>query len=351
VTYTGQKIVITQPGSYVLTNDIMNSNLPTCIEIRASNVVFDGFGHLIDGLDTTQSSGIYVHGPTTPVSNVTIRDVRVQDWHYGVFLSGARDSRVEAATLSSNVFSGVIAYDNAVGNTIGNSTVTGNGYGVMFSDGSAGGAVSDTRIAQNSCGLYVYLSDGVAVTGNRIADNSNTGLQLYVSGSCTIYNNLFNNSRNVAFTGEPFKVNAWSVSPRSAGSPNIMGGPRVGGNYWGQPDGAGFSQTGADANGDGFIDTALPIAEQNVDYYPLAANATATPGAVAVPGGGGVPTDTDGDGLYDDVNGNGRKDFADTVLYFNQMAWIAVNEPIPGFDYNGNGRIDFADVLRLFNRL
>ncbi len=56
-------------------------------------------------------------------------------------------------------------------------------------------------------------------------------------------------------------------------------------------------------------------------------------------------------GKFDDVNGNGRKDFADVVLYFNQMTWIAANEPVEGFDYNGNGRIDFADVGWLFNNL
>ena len=74
-----------------------------------------------------------------------------------------------------------------------------------------------------------------------------------------------------------------------------------------------------------------------------------TPAIAPVPGGAGAPTDTDGDGLYDDVNGNGRKDFADVVLYFNQMDWIAANEPVVAFDYNGNGRIDFADIAWLFD--
>ncbi|MEN6517379.1 MAG: NosD domain-containing protein [Methanospirillum sp.] len=351
VTYTGQKIVITQPGSYVLTNDIMNSNLPTCIEIRASNVVFDGFGHLIDGLDTSQSTGFYVHGPTSAVSNVTIRNVRVQDWWLGIHLHGARNSRVETSNLSSNAFAGVIAYSNAVGNTITGSTIDGNNYGVMFTDGSTGGAVSDSMIAQNACGLYVYLSDGVSVTGNRIADNSNTGFELYLSGGGTISNNRFNNNVNVVFTGEPFKANTWSVTPGAAGGPNIMGGPRIGGNFWGQPDGTGFSQTHPDTNGDGFCDIALQIAEQNSDYYPLSANSTPTPHVVTVPGAGGVPTDTDADGRCDDVNGNGRKDFADIVLYFNQMSWIAANEPAASFDYNGNGRIDFADVVWLLAHL
>ncbi len=70
-----------------------------------------------------------------------------------------------------------------------------------------------------------------------------------------------------------------------------------------------------------------------------------------VPGGSGLPTDPNTDSLYEDVNGNGRSDFADVVLLFNQMSWIAANEPIAAFDYNGNGRIDFADVVRLFNSL
>ncbi len=80
---------------------------------------------------------------------------------------------------------------------------------------------------------------------------------------------------------------------------------------------------------------------------------TATPNGsvVQVPGGVGVPTKTGSDGLYDDVNGNERKDFADVVLFFNQMDWIAANEPVEAFDFNRNGRIDFADVVTLFNTL
>jgi len=39
------------------------------------------------------------------------------------------------------------------------------------------------------------------------------------------------------------------------------------------------------------------------------------------------------------------------VLCFNQMSWIAANEPLAAFDCNANTRIDFADVTWLFNRL
>ena len=87
----------------------------------------------------------------------------------------------------------------------------------------------------------------------------------------------------------------------------------------------------------------------NFDYFVL------DPGQItplqSVPGAPNAPTDLHVDGSYDDVNGNGRADFADVVLYFNQMSWIAANEPVAAFDYNGNGRIDFADVVWLFTHL
>ena len=72
---------------------------------------------------------------------------------------------------------------------------------------------------------------------------------------------------------------------------------------------------------------------------------------VALPGMTGLPTDPDGDGLYEDLNGNGRADFADLSLYFYQMEWISDNEPVPLFDMNGNGRIDFNDISLLFEEL
>ncbi|MEN6341340.1 MAG: NosD domain-containing protein, partial [Methanospirillum sp.] len=278
VTYSGQKITITQPGTYVLKNDITNNNQLICIEIQASNVVFDGAGHLIDGVDAESSAGIYVHGPSSAISGVTIKNVRMQDWYYGVYLHGTGNSRIEGSTLSSNGFAGAVVYENAVGATITGCTVTGNTYGVVFSNGATNGVVSDNQINQNDRGLYVYLSDGLTATRNVISDNINSGIQFHTSGGGTIYNNRLNNNLNVAFAGEPFKANAWSVTPGTAWSPaNIIGGPKVGGNFWSRPDGTGFSQTNTDANGDGFIDVPLQIAEQNFDYYPLAEYHGVTP--------------------------------------------------------------------------
>jgi PKD repeat protein/sugar lactone lactonase YvrE len=70
-----------------------------------------------------------------------------------------------------------------------------------------------------------------------------------------------------------------------------------------------------------------------------------------LPGFTNPPTDPDNDDLYEDLNGNSRKDFNDVVLMFNQMQWIAANEPVSAFDFNGNGRIDFNDIVKLFGEI
>jgi outer membrane protein assembly factor BamB/PKD repeat protein len=80
-------------------------------------------------------------------------------------------------------------------------------------------------------------------------------------------------------------------------------------------------------------------------------NVTSGPAVISLPGNADPPTDPDGDGIYEDLNANGRLDFADVVLYFNQMTWIGANEPIAAFDLNGNSRIDFADIVALFNEI
>jgi PKD repeat protein len=81
------------------------------------------------------------------------------------------------------------------------------------------------------------------------------------------------------------------------------------------------------------------------------ADDTCGSGLISIPGFTNPPTDPDGDGLFEDLNANNRKDFNDVVLMFNQMQWIGANEPICAFDFNGNGRIDFNDIVKLFGEI
>jgi S-layer protein (TIGR01567 family) len=74
-------------------------------------------------------------------------------------------------------------------------------------------------------------------------------------------------------------------------------------------------------------------------------------GVVPLPGFANSPTDPDKDELYEDIDGNGKKDLNDVIQFFNYIEWISENEPVYNFDFNGNGRIDFDDIIRLFEEL
>jgi len=64
-----------------------------------------------------------------------------------------------------------------------------------------------------------------------------------------------------------------------------------------------------------------------------------------------LPTDPDGDGEYEDLNGNGRLDSEDVVLLFQNKDSEAVTDNADAYDFNDNGRIDFDDINELFEEL
>jgi len=123
--------------------------------------------------------------------------------------------------------------------------------------------------------------------------------------------------------------------------------PGTGG--WGSYDVVGAAEERYLDPGPHTLRVRFPRGYLNLDRFQVTARTVGDP--VTVPGGSGPPRDRDGDGRYEDVNGNGRSDFADVVLFFNQMTWIGEHEPVDAFDFNANERIDFADAVRLFSTL
>ncbi len=63
---------------------------------------------------------------------------------------------------------------------------------------------------------------------------------------------------------------------------------------------------------------------------------------------GTVPGDVDGDGHYEDFNGNGRTDYDDVVTYFQRMEDPVMTDHVAAYDYDDNGRIDYTDLVDLF---
>jgi hypothetical protein len=68
-------------------------------------------------------------------------------------------------------------------------------------------------------------------------------------------------------------------------------------------------------------------------------------------GDGPVPTDPDGDGRYEDMNGNGEMDLQDPTVFFKYFSWLQSQGYVSAFDFNENGALDLSDVQALFTEI
>jgi PKD repeat protein len=68
-----------------------------------------------------------------------------------------------------------------------------------------------------------------------------------------------------------------------------------------------------------------------------------------LPGYINPPTDPNHDGLYEDLNGNGKIDFKDVQAFWHNMYWMENQNGLSAyFDFNHNGKVDYKDFQRLY---
>jgi parallel beta-helix repeat protein len=238
---------------------------------------FSIYGFTINGT----KAGIYEEGSIgdeAPVLDLKIENNVIVDGNYGVRLCG------DYVTIKNNTFknnmcglylircgpSEVIEnefIDNDVGlkmkdssEYLENNLFTKNGLAISSIYG--GNQIIGNTIRDNTAGISV--SAGVSlIASNVITGNAEYGINS--NGQILkIYNNYFNNKINLTplcYSGE------FSIEAREG--PNIIGGPSIGGNFWGKPDDTGFSQTHADTDMDGFCDEPYVLNEYSIDYLPL----------------------------------------------------------------------------------
>ena len=89
--------------TYYLIADIINSGTSKCINITANNVILDCQGHLVDGVDSFNTYGIYLYRSSSTDTNITVKNCVVTDWDYGIYLSQANNNKIE--TFSKKVSS------------------------------------------------------------------------------------------------------------------------------------------------------------------------------------------------------------------------------------------------------
>ncbi|WP_229390657.1 NosD domain-containing protein [Methanosarcina sp. DH2] len=232
--------VLTSASGNTLSGNVVNSNTGNGIQLEnVSNNNLTG--------NTASSNGVYGIYLASSSNNYLIGNIASSN-SKGIYLM----------TSSGNMISN---------NTVSNNTVHNTSNGIMLS-------LSDNNILymnkaiSNTYGISLNSSKNNNVSSNNVTSSTSNGLFLCAqSTNNRIYNNYLNNTMNV---NNKNSGSTWNTTKASGAS--IVGGSSIGGNYWANPSGTGFSQLNAahDSNGDGIIDFKYD-GDNLTDYYPLLA--------------------------------------------------------------------------------
>ena len=90
---------------------------------------------------------------------------------------------------------------------------------------------------------------------------------------------------------------------------------------------------------------------QNIEDKIATVSGTITVIAGPPPINGHQPKDLDGDGLFEDVNGDGYFNFGDIVFFFMNFDKDEIKNYPEYYDFNNDGSVNFGDVVALFKML
>jgi parallel beta-helix repeat protein len=266
------------------------ANMNASIVVQRSNITIDGKGYTL-GIDYL---GATVGFNLTSVNNVTIKNMEIRGFEYGISLYVSSNNTISGNnitnnekginlnsssnnnTLTGNNVAGNSAWGIGVGGSINNvisgNNITGNpGYGVLLS-GSLGNTISGNNIANNNYGILLYVSSNNTVSGNKITANYNWGISLSNSSNNGISeNNITNNDIGIELDEFPnnriyhnnFIDNTQQVHIEPSGYANFWDNG-VEGNYWNN-----YTGVDVDGGGDGVGDGPHIIDLNNTDNHPL----------------------------------------------------------------------------------
>jgi parallel beta-helix repeat protein len=183
-------IVISQPGSYFLTRNIVGVALaPTWngIEIMVSDVALDlnGFSILADN---TGLNGVFA---TAAVQRVKVSNGKVAGWNgVGINLSNATDSTVTDVMTTNNSKDGIVI---STGGSVTDCISNNNGLSGVAIYGS-GSTVSDCLVAGDANGIFEVSGTDNTIVRNVATSNTGAGYVAYFSTRLTMTQNIARNN-------------------------------------------------------------------------------------------------------------------------------------------------------------
>lgn len=183
--------IISQPGSYYLTNNINGVAAKYGIEITASRVTLDLNGFSLVGVSAAKS-GIVVFSSTQ--TNIVIRNGSISGWgvNYNGIESNGRNVLYERLAISGNT----IGLQASTGSVIRDCIVSDNGLIGIYVTGSGCVVMNNELIGNNTLNLggdiasiFVAGSNN-RIDGNHVSGSGVGGYGIRVSNTAGYTNNL-----------------------------------------------------------------------------------------------------------------------------------------------------------------
>ncbi len=223
---------------------IFTGNVCDGIVVEKNSITLDGNGYTLKG--SGDGIGISLSGR----ENVTVKNLQIQNFDYGISLGGLNDF--------------------SINNKIINNNITQNKFdGLYFDYYSNYNTITGNIIAENNNGIYLYCSSNNNIFKNNIFANSYEAVSLSYSsdGNSITENNIakswigvtLEHVANNRFWQNNFIENNYQVQSSVYG--NTWDNGQLG-NYW-------SDYNVSDSNGDGVGDRPYVIDTSNTDRYPL----------------------------------------------------------------------------------
>jgi len=213
-------------------------------------------------------------------SNNQLTNILANENDVSIWLVHSSNNQLTNVTANNNYYAIHISYssNNQLTNVTANNNNDDGSYSIYFSY-SSDNQITNSTFNNNYRGIYLLSSSNNTIKSSRIESNTYYGIRLRTAGSTPnkIYNNLLNNTNNIYFDGTIYE-NYWNTTKTSG--TNIIGKNYIGGNFWTNPSGTGYSDTCPDSEPDGLCDKPYDVyndtwcepgvnCSDNVDYLPL----------------------------------------------------------------------------------
>ncbi|MFC6756114.1 right-handed parallel beta-helix repeat-containing protein [Halomicroarcula sp. GCM10025894] len=173
---------ISEPGSYELGGDLSSDQpLSSCLVITSSDVTIDGNGNTIQGAQAETDVGGESTGISVPsesrAENITVRNVEVRGWEWGISTLPTFDAGVELTVEDSVVANNDqgLRFTESDEASLSNLTIEENGDGMSALEGAT--ELRDSVVRNNGQnGVSAGQANDMTLTNVRVTGNGGTGV-------------------------------------------------------------------------------------------------------------------------------------------------------------------------------